>query len=80
MSTIKPVNQLMQQIIAYTSNMESNYPELYKYLDETPLLLSNKQCNGIYISDFEKYFETLKDQVLNYREIHEETGGKIDLK
>jgi hypothetical protein len=59
-------NQLMQEAILLTSEMRTSYPELYKFLDETTLFLSNKNGNQISTSDFEKYLQTLKAQLRNY--------------
>jgi hypothetical protein len=47
---MKNVNQLMQEIISISSTIESDYPELYKYLDETPFKICETNKNEICIS------------------------------
>ncbi|WP_298225020.1 hypothetical protein [Flavobacterium sp.] len=37
---MKSLNGLMQDIIRLTTKIETDYPELYKYLNETPLGLT----------------------------------------
>jgi len=59
-------DQLMQQAIQLTSEMEIKYPELYKFLDETPLFLSYRKDNKICSTDFQEYVATLKEQVLKH--------------
>jgi hypothetical protein len=56
----------MQQAIRLTSEMERKYPELYKFLDETPLFLSYRKDNKICNADFQEYVATLKEQVLKH--------------
>jgi hypothetical protein len=56
----------MQQAIQLISEMGTNYPELYVFLDETPLFLSTISGDQIHISDFEKHLETLKAQLQGY--------------
>ena len=70
MNNTSSKNQLMQQAIQLTSEMGANYPELYTFLDETPLFLSTKSGNQIFTSDFEKYLETLKAQLRNHIDTH----------
>lgn len=36
---MKKLNELMQEIILLTAKIETDYPELYRYLDETPLVI-----------------------------------------
>jgi hypothetical protein len=63
-------DQLMQQAIQLTSEMEIKYPELYKFLDETPLFLSYRKDNKICSTDFQEYVATLKEQMLNHVVMH----------
>ncbi len=77
MNSVLSKNKLMQEIIQLTTEMETNYQELYKFLDETPLFLSNKKDNEICAADFEKYLETLKDQMLNHIETHSKSNASL---
>lgn len=38
---MKSLNQLMQEIIQLSGNIETNYPELHKYFGETPVKIGN---------------------------------------
>ncbi|WP_089910882.1 hypothetical protein [Chitinophaga rupis] len=62
--------QLMQAIIRVTTEMGMNYPELYTFLDETPLFLSNKMDHEVSSADLTEYFDTLKGQMRNYVRTH----------
>ncbi len=60
----------MQDIIQLTTEIETNYPELYKYLSETPLMLSEASSSEIHTTELKKYLETLKSQLLHHIETH----------
>lgn len=70
MNIIFSTNQLMQQAIQLTSEMGTKYPELYNFLDETPLFLSYRNDNRICKTDFQEYVLTLKEQMLNHASTH----------
>ncbi|MCA0380744.1 MAG: hypothetical protein LCH58_01180 [Bacteroidetes bacterium] len=72
---MKNVNQLMQEIISISSTIESDYPELYKYLDETPFKICETNKNEICISDLEEYLKTLKEQLKDYISSHNKING-----
>lgn len=67
---MKTLNQLMQDIIRLTTQIETNYPELYKYLSETPLMLNEAPENSVDTTELEQYLETLKSQLLHHIETH----------
>lgn len=58
--------QIMEEIIKITSEIETYYPELYKYLDETPIPQGNKAGDDISATDLENYLNTLKWQLSNH--------------
>ncbi|MGB3006096.1 MAG: hypothetical protein WBC06_06290 [Chitinophagaceae bacterium] len=64
------INQLMQLIIGITTEIRDNHPELYQFLDETPLFLYAENSNEIYRTDFEKYLSTITLQLQNYITTH----------
>jgi len=67
---MKTLNQLMQEIIRLTTQIEVNYPELYKYLNETPIAITENEEKTIQISDLNRYLETLKSQLEHHIETH----------
>lgn len=67
---MKKINQLMQEIIQLTTVIETDYPELYKYLDETPITICNTEEKTICSKDLEQYLETLKQQLNKHINTH----------
>jgi len=67
---MRQLNQLMQEITLLTTEMETKYPELYQYLDETPMSLDETKGKAISVTDLEQYLETLKTQLLHHIETH----------
>ncbi len=60
----------MQEVILLTANIETNYPELYKYLDETPFNICKSEKSDICVTDLEEYIATLKNQLKNHIKTH----------
>jgi hypothetical protein len=60
----------MQEIIQLTSKIESDYPELYNYLGETPLSASEASEKPVSTDDLNKYLDTLKSQLQRHIETH----------
>ena len=56
---MKDVHKLMNEIVQLTSNIETNYPEVYKYLDENPITIP---ANGktIDAKELTDYLNSLK--------------------
>ncbi|ASZ09595.1 hypothetical protein KTO58_28065 [Chitinophaga pendula] len=67
---MKQLNQLMQEIIQLTTEIETKYPELYTYLDETPISICNTKEKTVCTDDLKKYLETLKGQLQHHLETH----------
>jgi hypothetical protein len=67
---MKNLNKLMQDIIELTTVMETKYPELYKFLDETPLIIGKHPEKEIDTTDLKSYLSTLKDQLEEYIKTH----------
>lgn len=67
---MKKLNQLMQEIIQLTTLIETDYPELYKYLDETPITICSTEEKTICSNDLEQYLETLKQQLHKHINTH----------
>jgi hypothetical protein len=67
---MKKINQLMEQIIQISSEIETKYPELYKYLDETPFHICKTENKEICKDDLQEYLQTLKGQLQHHIETH----------
>ncbi len=67
---MKTLHQLMVEITQLTSNMETNYPELYKFLDENPITIPSGKHPTIDKEALMNYLETLKQLLKNHLESH----------
>lgn len=67
---MKSIQQLMHDIIQLTTEMETNFPELYNYLDETPIPLGETIEKEISTQDLTQYLETLKTQLSHHIQTH----------
>jgi hypothetical protein len=65
--TLKSAGELTRQIIRLTGQIEENYPELYKYIEETPSVTRCEDKEPC-ASDLERYLETLKNLLRHYIE------------
>jgi hypothetical protein len=60
----------MKEIIQLTTEIETKYPELYKYLNETPLSIAETQNKAINTQDLKEYLATLRSQLQHHIETH----------
>jgi len=67
---MESLNKLMQEIIAITTIIETKYPELYQYLSETPLSITDVKEKAINTNDLKEYLATLKSQLEHHIETH----------
>ncbi|WP_338732293.1 hypothetical protein [Mangrovimonas cancribranchiae] len=67
---MKTTQDLLQEISTLTRDIESNYPELYKYLDENPITIPNMEHPNIDNKALEDYLSSLKALVKKYQEEH----------
>lgn len=67
---MKLIDQLMQEIIKITTEIETKYPELYQHLSETPLSITETKGKIISTEDVKDYLETLKSQLEHHIESH----------
>lgn len=65
---MKTTQHLLQDISAFILNIETNYPELYKYLDEDPITIPNVQHPNIDNKVLSNYLKSLKTLVKRYKE------------
>ena len=60
----------MREILELTTLIETQYPELYKTLDETPMTLGSATENDVSHKDLHRYLETLRNVLKKYIEEH----------
>ncbi|WP_153042724.1 cupin domain-containing protein [Rufibacter ruber] len=65
---MRTATQTLEEITWLTSNIQSNYPELYQYLEENPLTLP-PQPNAP-VDRYEDYLESLKSLLRNHITTH----------
>lgn len=69
---MKLSQSILSEIMEITRDIEENYPELEKYLDERPLTLPNENDPEAKVDNeaLKKYLSSLKTMVKKYKKIH----------
>ena len=68
--TMKNLQQLLKEVTQLTTNLETNYPEIYRLLDENTLTLPNESEPIIDKKILENYLETLKQLLKHHLDTH----------
>lgn len=63
---MKNIHHLLQELVLLTTQIETNYPELYQTLDETPIFLGESTSEGVSTKELENYLNTLKAELKRY--------------
>ncbi|WP_048331249.1 hypothetical protein [Bizionia psychrotolerans] len=67
---MKKAKDVLTEISTLTSDIETNYPEVFEHLDEMPMTIPSQQNPDIDVKDLENYLESLKDIIKKYKEEH----------
>jgi hypothetical protein len=67
---MKKLHKILNEITELTLNIETNYPELYRSLDENPLTLPVIQHPHIDKEIMQEYLESLKQLLNHYLDEH----------
>lgn len=67
---MKDLHRLMTEITQLTSNIETNYPEVYRLLDENTLTIPAEGQPDIDKKMLENYLQTLKELLKHRIEEH----------
>ena len=67
---MKKTQELLTQITQLTSNIETNYPELYSFLLEEPITIASKQHPEINSTVLQDYLQTLKEELHHHIKTH----------
>lgn len=67
---MKNLHQLLKEVTQLTTNLETNYPEIYRLLDENTLTLPNEREPIIDKKILESYLETLKQLLQHHLNTH----------
>lgn len=68
--TMKDLNELLSEITQLTTNIETNYPELYRSLDENPITLAASSNNHVDQEAMQEYLESLKELLRHHLQTH----------
>lgn len=63
-------SQILTEISKITRDIQENYPELQKYLDETRSTLPKSYSDDSMNQDLQDYLTGLKEMVKKYKEGH----------
>ncbi len=64
------LRDILKEITQLTGNIETNYPELYRSLDENPLTIPATNHPHIDKKIMEEYLESLKQLLKHHLETH----------
>ncbi|WP_324026142.1 hypothetical protein QSV08_02090 [Maribacter sp. BPC-D8] len=67
---MKQLHKVLNEITELTTNIETNYPELYRSLDENPMTLPVSQHPHMDKVVMQEYLESLKQMLGHYLEEH----------
>ena len=67
---MKELTSLLAEITEVTNKIESEYPELYQFLDENPMTLPAEVHPEIDWAVMQEYLESLKKMLAGYLETH----------
>ena len=65
---MKTVKALLTDISELIRDIETNYPELYQYLDENPVTIPNLEHPKVTTEELENYLDTLKDLLEKFKQ------------
>ena len=72
---MKELHNILNQITQVTTNIETNYPELYRKLDENPMTLPVKQDPHMDKMVMQEYLESLRVLLEHHLETHKNKFG-----
>ncbi|MCB0397352.1 MAG: hypothetical protein KDD36_11890 [Flavobacteriales bacterium] len=68
---MKRLQDLTKEIYELTLKIEQEYPELYQYLDETPVTIPSYDHPKLDIKNFSDYLDSLKQLLEHHIENHQ---------
>jgi len=67
---MKDLHNILREITQLTTTIETNYPELYRFLDENPMTLPVSKHPHMDKKVMQEYLETLKELLEHHLETH----------
>jgi hypothetical protein len=71
------LRKLFKEITGLTLDMETNYPELYRYLDKNPLTLPVSSHPHIDKSELQEYLHGLRELLRHHLETHKAENNLV---
>lgn len=68
---MKKLQVLLTEISVFTRYIETDYPEIYRFLDENPLTLPVMAHPKIDKAVLEEYLQSLRQLLERYKETHD---------
>lgn len=68
------LKRVLGEITQLTTNIETNYPELYRSLDENPLTIPSKNHPNVNKKALQDYLESLKQLLSHHIDTHKKNG------
>ncbi len=67
---MKDLHNILNEITQFTSNIATNYPELYRFLGENPMTIPTVDHPHIDVKVMQDYLESLKQLLEHHLETH----------
>ena len=71
---MKEMKEILSEIILLTNQIELEYPELYRFLEEQPMTIPSENNPNIDRNTLEEYMHGLQQMLENYVKEHELRG------
>lgn len=72
---MKDEQQILWEITTLTNQIETDYPELYRFLDENPITIPSSVHPDLNMKTLEGYLEDLKDLLKHHLQTHKNKTG-----
>ena len=72
---MKNLKNIIFEINELTTNIETNYPELYTFLNENPLTIPSTNHPKVSEDEMEMYLISLKNLLMHHLETHEKVNS-----
>ncbi len=72
---VQTINDLNAKILKITLRIQDQYPELYKYLEEMPVSIPDKNNPKITLYALKQYYESLNSSLNKYILEHPDQAG-----
>lgn len=67
---MKTKKDILEAISRLTLEIESEYPELYRFLDESPVTIPTEAHPNLGVEELSTYYKGLKTMLEDYKKTH----------